>query len=52
MDGAINHYIEAGNSGKAIEAAIAAQQWQKAQDILEQTVSDTETHAKYYKEER
>ena len=49
MDAAINHYIEAGNSGRAIEAAIAAQQWQKAQDILEQTVADTETHAKYYK---
>jgi intraflagellar transport protein 172 len=49
MDAAINHFIEAGNSAKAIEAAISAQQWKKAQEILEHSVSDSETHAKYYK---
>ncbi|KAJ8009128.1 hypothetical protein DPEC_G00085660 [Dallia pectoralis] len=35
MDAAINHYIEAGSSSKAIEAAIGARQWKKAVHILE-----------------
>ncbi|XP_035472779.2 intraflagellar transport protein 172 homolog [Scophthalmus maximus] len=35
MDAAINHFIEAGCSLKAIEAAIAARQWKKAVPILE-----------------
>ncbi|KAJ3038900.1 hypothetical protein HDV00_012822 [Rhizophlyctis rosea] len=35
MDGAINHYIEAGKSFKAIEAAIAAKQWKKAVGIVD-----------------
>ncbi|EGF80053.1 hypothetical protein BATDEDRAFT_11418, partial [Batrachochytrium dendrobatidis JAM81] len=35
MDGAINHYIEAGNSFKAIEAAITAKQWKKAVAIVD-----------------
>ncbi|KAI8928779.1 hypothetical protein BC831DRAFT_447367 [Entophlyctis helioformis] len=35
MDGAINHYIEAGKSFKAIEAAIAAKQWKKAVVIVD-----------------
>ncbi|MEQ2313666.1 hypothetical protein AMECASPLE_004402, partial [Ameca splendens] len=35
MDAAINHFIEAGCSLKAIEAAIAARQWKKAVHILE-----------------
>ncbi|XP_030627149.1 intraflagellar transport protein 172 homolog [Chanos chanos] len=35
MDAAINHYIEAGCSSKAIEAAIGARQWKKAVHILE-----------------
>ncbi|XP_042245769.1 intraflagellar transport protein 172 homolog [Thunnus maccoyii] len=35
MDAAINHFIEAGCSVKAIEAAIAARQWKKAVHILE-----------------
>ena len=47
MDAAINHYIEAGNSAKAVEAAIAAKQWKKAQDILEYT--DAATQSKYSK---
>ncbi|TPX62114.1 hypothetical protein PhCBS80983_g00643 [Powellomyces hirtus] len=35
MDGAINHYIEAGRSFKAVEAAIAAKQWKKAVGIVD-----------------
>ncbi|KAI8818942.1 uncharacterized protein EV422DRAFT_125936 [Fimicolochytrium jonesii] len=35
MDGAINHYIEAGRSFKAIEAAIGAKQWKKAVGIVD-----------------
>uniref|UniRef100_A0A672S1B2 Intraflagellar transport protein 172 homolog n=1 Tax=Sinocyclocheilus grahami TaxID=75366 RepID=A0A672S1B2_SINGR len=46
MDAAINHYIEAGRSTKAIEAAIAARQWKKALHILEQ--QEDKTAAKYY----
>ncbi|XP_073712376.1 intraflagellar transport protein 172 homolog [Misgurnus anguillicaudatus] len=46
MDAAINHYIEAGRSTKAIEAAIAARQWKKALHILE--LQEDRTAAKYY----
>ncbi|XP_038160069.1 intraflagellar transport protein 172 homolog [Cyprinodon tularosa] len=35
MDAAINHFIEAGCSLKAIKAAVAARQWKKAVHILE-----------------
>lgn len=35
MDAAINHYIEAGKSQKAIEAALAAKQWKKAVGVIE-----------------
>ncbi|KAI9201990.1 uncharacterized protein BJ171DRAFT_584638 [Polychytrium aggregatum] len=35
MDAAINHYIEAGCSLKAIEAAIASKQWRKATSIVD-----------------
>jgi len=35
LDAAINHYIEAGCSIKAIEAAIQARQWNKAVQIVE-----------------
>ncbi|XP_061559670.1 LOW QUALITY PROTEIN: intraflagellar transport protein 172 homolog [Phycodurus eques] len=35
MDAAITHFIEAGCSIKAVEAAIAARQWKKAVHILE-----------------
>lgn len=34
-DSAINHYIEAGESLKAVNAAINSRQWKKAIDILE-----------------
>ncbi len=35
VDAAINHFIEAGCSMKAVEAALAARQWQKAAAVLE-----------------
>ncbi|XP_053316583.1 intraflagellar transport protein 172 homolog [Spea bombifrons] len=35
QDAAINHYIEAGCTTKAIEAALGARQWKKAVHILE-----------------
>uniref|UniRef100_A0A8C6TKI7 IFT80/172/WDR35 TPR domain-containing protein n=1 Tax=Neogobius melanostomus TaxID=47308 RepID=A0A8C6TKI7_9GOBI len=46
MDAAINHFIEAGCSLKAIEAAIAARQWKKAMHILE--LQDDSATAKFY----
>ncbi|TRY86956.1 hypothetical protein DNTS_000647 [Danionella cerebrum] len=46
MDAAINHYIEAGCSTKAIEAAIAARQWKKALHILE--LQEDKSASKYY----
>ncbi|KAM4529832.1 intraflagellar transport protein 172 homolog [Fundulus diaphanus] len=46
MDGAINHFIEAGCSLKAIEAAIAARQWKKAVHILE--LQDDASAEKFY----
>lgn len=35
MDAAVNHYIEAGCTTKAIESAIAARQWTKVVQIVE-----------------
>ncbi|KAL6096181.1 ift172 [Pungitius sinensis] len=46
MDAAINHFIEAGCSLKAIEAAIAARQWKKAVHILE--LQEDSSAVKYY----
>ncbi|MBN3302921.1 IF172 protein, partial [Amia calva] len=46
LDAAINHYIEAGCSSKAIEAAIGARQWKKAVHILE--LQDDRSAGKYY----
>ncbi|XP_041831040.1 intraflagellar transport protein 172 homolog [Melanotaenia boesemani] len=46
MDAAINHFIEAGCSLKAIEAAIAARQWKKAVHILE--MQEDSAAGKYY----
>lgn len=34
-DAAISHYIEAGRTLKALEAAISARQWKKAVQIIE-----------------
>merc|ERR1719162_1346463 len=36
VDAAINHYIEAGVSTKAIDAAMSARQWHKAETLLDQ----------------
>lgn len=47
LDAAISHYIEAGKTIKALEAAIAAAQWKKALHILS-IVEDNESTAKYY----
>ena len=38
VDAAINHFIEAGCSIKAVEAALAARQWQKAAAVLDSQV--------------
>ena len=38
VDAAINHFIEAGCSMKAVEAALAARQWAKAAAILDSQV--------------
>eukprot|EP00899_Mesostigma_viride_P028336 jgi/Mesvir1/8688/Mv02626-RA.1 len=47
LDAAINHYIEAGQSLKAIDAAIEARQWSKAVQIVEQ--QDQQVAIPYYK---
>lgn len=46
LDAAINHYIEARCSIKAIEAALGARQWKKAIYILD--LQEKQTAAKYY----
>ena len=46
LDAAINHYIEAGVSVKAIEAAIQARQWNKAVQIVE--LQEEDVANKYY----
>lgn len=46
-DAAISHFIEAGCTKKALEAAIAARQWKKAMHII-QVIEDTKSVAKYY----
>ncbi|CAH2245239.1 intraflagellar transport 172 homolog [Pelobates cultripes] len=45
-DAAINHYIEAGCTLKAIDAALAARQWKKAIHILE--LQEPKTASSYY----
>ncbi|KAF5301762.1 hypothetical protein FQR65_LT08745 [Abscondita terminalis] len=47
MDAAINHYIEAGRTRKALDAAIGARQWKKAVHII-QVLGDSESNSKYY----
>ncbi|XP_036261104.1 intraflagellar transport protein 172 homolog isoform X2 [Molothrus ater] len=46
LDAAINHYIEARCSIKALEAALGARQWKKAIYILD--LQDKQTAANYY----
>lgn len=48
MDAAINHFIEAGSTKKALDAAIAARQWKKAMHII-QVIDDSDSVADYYK---
>jgi len=48
MDAAINHYIEAGCSLKAIDAAISARQWHKAEQLLESITNDPNVSLPYY----
>eukprot|EP01135_Chromosphaera_perkinsii_P005322 Nk52_evm3s343 gene=Nk52_evmTU3s343 len=48
MDAAINHYIEAGCSVKAIEAALASRQWNKAVQIVDIQTPDIAN--RYYKQ--
>lgn len=47
MDAAINHFIEAGCTRKALDAAVAARQWKKAMHII-QVIDEPESVAKYY----
>ena len=35
LDAAISHYVEAGKTLKALEAAVGARQWKKAVHIIE-----------------
>lgn len=42
VDAAINHFIEAGCSLKAVEAALAARQWQKAAAVLDSQVGHSQ----------
>ena len=47
LDAAINHFIEAGQYVKAIEAAIQARQWSKAGQIVD--MQDDDMAERYYK---
>lgn len=47
MDAAISHYIEAGCTLKALNAAVAARQWKKAVHIIK-VIDDADTVRKYY----
>lgn len=40
LDAAINHYIEAGRTLKALDAAINARQWKKAVQIIQVNIFD------------
>ncbi|CAG0924379.1 unnamed protein product, partial [Notodromas monacha] len=47
LDAAINHYIEAGNTVKALDAAIASRQWRRAVQII-QVIDNPSALGKYY----
>ncbi|CAH1397619.1 unnamed protein product [Nezara viridula] len=47
LDAAINHYIEAGQTIKALDAAIGARQWKKAVQII-QVIDDVHLVANQY----
>lgn len=44
VDAAINHFIEAGCTIKAVEAALAARQWLKAAAVLDSQVRTASTN--------
>jgi intraflagellar transport protein 172 len=48
LDAAINHYIEAGRTLKALEAAISARQWKKAVQIIQVIDDSSGDLNKYY----
>ncbi len=48
LDAAINHYIEAGRTLKALEAAINAKQWKKAMQIIQVIDDDSGDLNKYF----
>ena len=48
LDAAINHYIEAGKTLKALDAAISARQWKKAVQIIQVVEDDSGELNKYY----
>lgn len=47
LDAAISHYIEAGKTLKALEAAVNGRQWKKAYQII-QVIEDVEPVLSYY----
>uniref|UniRef100_A0A1B6D0F4 Intraflagellar transport protein 172 homolog n=1 Tax=Clastoptera arizonana TaxID=38151 RepID=A0A1B6D0F4_9HEMI len=47
LDAAISHYIEAGKTVKALDAAVASRQWKKAVQII-QVIDDSSQVIKYY----
>ena len=48
---AVNHYIEAGENMKAVNAAIQGRQWARALEILEQQRDENDPEiAKHYKQ--
>ena len=49
MDAAISHYIEAGCTKKALDAAVSARQWKKAVHIV-QVLDDSVEVRGYYKQ--
>lgn len=48
LDAAINHYIEAGKTMKALETSVMARQWKKAVQII-QVIDNTEAVMPYYR---
>ena len=48
LDAAINHYIEAGRTIKALDAAIKARQWKKAVQIVQVIDDDNGELNRYY----
>ena len=46
LDSAISHFIEAGRTEKAVEAAIGARQWAKASQVVE--MQDSSVAKPYY----